>query len=383
LQEAQTFEPSGDPKFDAKVYKLCVDMNADGKELSQECRQMLKADPQSGMQSEDCVQCRVNDPTPQASSQSQNIGVSVGDILKNYTSPLAKGALKKLAILYQSCDVLNETVSKDVDLGKPGVRHPYRKLSYGGKCTDPAAEFDEAGRPKLYNSDNFVGFGLEAAGLRSKWNGQVKSQSPVGDRFSTADLLTLKPGDTQSCFEPAAFTKNSPSIASGDIISVRAPGSAKGESVIVERAGLDPFGISSLRTAEQCKKDIDPSKFDFTLSFASSRMGGGLGPIRMKALDFILRAEAEKARSGLSHDMANAGSAVLGIALRACLAQLSTKKSRALFDIHQIDASGVDTKKSVSIAISKHRSQEPKCRLSGQARKTTIGLACVKECVSE
>lgn len=270
---------------------------------------------------------------------------------KNTESAPVYGGLKTIAVAYQSCeaaiheplgpqtsDIQGIVVTGRHSSGTGNVReirdlkrmiatHPYlsqyrRPLpqchdilkappiyDYGGKpYTSTANEklldlFRNAGSGSKelgIDCSAFVYSSYAVSGLKLKKETSLKASLIRG---VSSSMMADPQKNGLTCLEHAKF-KRGETLKPGDIISIR------GHVIMVEDVGPDPFGISKIDSAADCKlSNISVNNFQFTL-FQSSPSKGSIGINRMQARHYLT-------------DTGTMGAGLREHAVNACKAQFS------------------------------------------------------------
>lgn len=218
---------------------------------------LLKNDADAEMQAGLCPGCLgvPKDPTDDVlSERSKNTMLDLAEPFKFIRSPVAIGARKVLATMEQSCDSLLDgrtptAVSPQCDKAsrRPASFNasaaPVRSLA--GKSIDLFA------KPEL-NSDGFLTAVFSASGMKLRKN---SSDTTV----KSNDIL----GSAQDCLDAVPMSRGA-SIASGDIMV------GKNSSLVIDRAGPDPFGLNAIKSKADCTgSNVIPEKFDFTVIYSA------------------------------------------------------------------------------------------------------------------
>ena len=242
--------------------------------------------------------------------------------LKSSLHPLVFGARKVMAAAYQSCSVLDLPLLSSSSSNVQGIIETSYHRSGGMRRTisslsslnqthyylrnssqASSACFDVSKNPLIYDfggkpfvssypysqinlfknsgsgskslgidCSGFVLSSLAAAGLRVRKNKPMKASYISG----ISSWMLANPSHSLNCFEKTNI-QSPPPIQAGDIIAV------KGHTVIVDTAGSDPLGVSSISSSAGCqKKNISPNNFRFSIIHSSSSFNG-IGINRMRA----------------------------------------------------------------------------------------------------
>lgn len=145
----------------------------------------------------------------------------------------------------------------------------------------------------------YVSAAAAAAGLKYSPNVENKA---IYMRQNSSKFMNAKSSGFK-CYQNVAMTANS-NIKPGDIVGV------KGHVVVVDKTGLDPFGLKKLKSISDCEK-MDSNNFDFVIS-QSSPSKNGLGINKYDVKDYL--PESTKMRT-----------AFLGLAKASCQAYFTNK----------------------------------------------------------
>ena len=244
------------------------------------------------------------------------------------THPAVLGALKALAVGYQSCSAAtraplnSETPNiRGITItgqypNSPGMKrqvtnlpdlldsHPYLKnylrpasnscfnvtknpmiYDYGGKpsvTTGANAELDffsNYGGTSVLGIDcsGYVFSSLATAGLRLS---RGKTMKPVFVHTTNAAKFMNPKQSGFTCFDRVAF-KSSTTIVPGDILA------SSGHIFIIDTVGDDPFGVNGFTNISQCvPSNMSSRRFHFTL-LQSASTKGGIGINRIQAAGFL------------------------------------------------------------------------------------------------
>lgn len=145
----------------------------------------------------------------------------------------------------------------------------------------------------------YVSAAAAAAGLKYSPNVENKA---IYMRQNSSKFINAKSSGFK-CYQNVTMSATS-NIKPGDIVGV------KGHVVVVDKTGLDPFGLKKLKSISDCEK-MDYSNFDFVIS-QSSPSKNGLGINKYDVKDYL--PESTKMRT-----------AFLGLAKASCQAYFTNK----------------------------------------------------------
>jgi predicted DNA-binding ribbon-helix-helix protein len=284
-------------------------------------------------------------PTPTAQS------LKLLDYWKSTRHPGVYGALKTLAIAYQSCDAgqkpaLTNSVPDVQGItitgsypGTPGKKRMITDLKallrtdyYLEGYSKPSSTcfevlknpliYDYSGRPDTSNGtfnlfSNYGGtsvLGIDCsgyvftsyagAGLKMKKDGHLKASQVLGINSA---MIKNPQSNGLLCLGFASFNPTE-SLKAGDLLA------SSGHVVMVETLGSDPFGIAGIKKDSDCKAaNIHIENFDFTV-IQSSTVKAGIGINRIQASDYFT--------GDLEPEMT---SALFEHAVTACHAKLQNK----------------------------------------------------------
>ncbi len=145
----------------------------------------------------------------------------------------------------------------------------------------------------------YVSAAAAAAGL--KYSPDVPNKA-IYTRQNSSKFINAKTSGFK-CYQNVAMTATS-NIKPGDIVGV------VGHVVVVDKTGLDPFGLKKLNSISDCEK-MDSNNFDFVIS-QSAPVKNGLGINKYDVKDYL--PESTKMRT-----------AFLGLAKASCQAYFTNK----------------------------------------------------------
>lgn len=144
----------------------------------------------------------------------------------------------------------------------------------------------------------FVYTALATAGLRFKKGRDLKAS----DAWAWGSGSYLEPqANGLTCFDKITLTPRE-SLRAGDIVAVQ------GHVLIIDKVGLDPFGIEKIRSENECSS-ITSDGFDFVV-VQSSPSKGGVGLNYHEAKSYLLT--SSKMKAGLEKYAASACRAKFG-----------------------------------------------------------------------
>lgn len=289
----------------------------------------------------------------------ETIDVSLLDYLKmNYSSPVF-GAMKTVAVAYQSCGSL---MLPPMDGSSPSVvgievygrhsngsgnlrrvaslsdvirthyyirneTHPQNSCAnlkqnpliydYGGKpgasssMTSDLDIFRNAGTGSSelgIDCSGYVFTAYATAGLKLRADQPLKAIQVFG---VSAGMMKEPQSNGLSC-----LTKVSGDLNPGDLIA------STGHIVMVDSVGADPFGIANIKKPEDCTlSNMSPDRYDFVIS-QSSPSKGAIGINRMQASEYFPSASSSY-REGFKYYAVSACKKKFGITQSAGTSQLS------------------------------------------------------------
>lgn len=324
------------------------------------------------------------EPTPQEPSE-ETPAVHEG---ASRLSKMAVAGHFAFATLYQSCEVLKlpeinaqtpdlQGVAKDKAVDSVGwgrkytnipllqKTHPYLNWRTANQGLAPNCRsvreappvYDYGGVPKWdgANSLNFFvnsgsggpALGIDCSALISSAIGQAGLRYQPGlpnkaiySRRTSKEFLRPE-ASKLTCFDRIVLGPDS-SIAPGDIMAIN------GHVVMIDRVGVDPFGVSRISKASDCSGGINLRNFDFAI-LQSSPSKNSIGVNRFTVKDYL------EPGSGMATGFQK-------YAVAACLSHLDGKKRKLMED---------------DVAIIRHKGT-PEC-LSTQ-RVEFVGAECVQRC---
>lgn len=339
-----------------------------------------------------CTNCETANNRPQQALQQ----IAQTAVNTQNQSPL-HGALRTMAVLYQSCDVLKldpydpatdsemgaylrrvpvagsyarRRVVPEYNLSTVANNHYYLKNSNQGQyenCADMRKTppiYHYGGRPRFNGNEidilatrntggapivgidcsAFISAALSASGLKiTPWVKNAQSN------MTTSRALTSY-SDSNSCFRRPSFSKNN-TIQSGDIIAY------PGHTFMIDKVGEDPFAIEQLkragrfpRSAAGCNRlEMPRRQLDFTIIQSSGY--GDMPAMRIEAKNY----------PAAYQEMRN-------LFVQACMAEFQDVATRPQFG---------------SVLLRHKGNENPACVFSEEQRPTLRGESCTGGCPQE
>lgn len=260
------------------------------------------------------------------------------------------GALKTMAVGYQTCDIDRAAVVskstpdvqgiKDLGVGADGIGHRrlvssasdvmrtnpylanYRKPSsscfdvskspniydYGGRPVTTTGLFDlfknaGSGTTALgIDCSGFVYMAMATSGLRTKKATPLKASTIHG---ITSTLFTNPQKNGLTCFDFAKFSGND-TLRAGDVVA------KAGHVLLIKSVGSDPFGVAGISNVDDCKlANMSISRFNFTI-IQDSSVKNGIGMHMHRAADYLAIPDSKLMADGLLNHAVNACKAKFG-----------------------------------------------------------------------
>jgi hypothetical protein len=243
---------------------------------------------------------------------------------------------------------------------------------YGGRPNRDRGEINfDANRPRKslrgqalpyagIDCSAFVSMGLMMSGLSPvpiKNPSSTRDLNPNSLIASSVYLLAAKSG--KGCFNSVKLDQ-APTLKPGDVLSW------DGHVVMIESAGIDPFGLSGITSPSDCKTQISPSKFNFNII----QSGGDLGGIGMS------RVKGDSYFSNINHT--EIAASLMKIVERACFLKFGDTqptKGRSKPRPLKVDAA------SSKLAFIRHvGSAKPECVIPENRRFKLNREECIEGC---
>ncbi len=347
-----------------------------------------------------CINCSENTAERSAESSIAKVRGMIGNI---YPSAF-KGALKTMAVLYQSCSVLDKKpypLSRDASIDKfltyksasSSLGHSYkvRSIPTGNLsqlvnshyylkdlevpknklCKDMRALppiYTYGGKPKVTKSEinllveqktsgakfsgldcsTFISTALTAAGLR------IKPGQPIQENRATSTQLSNFT-EKNSCFSSPTMTADT-TIQPGDIIAF------SGHTFMIDTVGKDPFGLDKMKirggrikSKQDCYNLPDDAEENFDFRIIQSAGLGSLAVSRTEASTYISKSNLMRY--------------VEPFMISACIAKVTGQK--------------MTSPKNLRTALLRHRGSEvPGCLIPKNQMPHMTGEECVASCTN-
>lgn len=306
------------------------------------------------------------------------VEASLMEYLESNYTPQVFGAMKTVAVAYQSCEVLNLSA---MDKNSPSVvgievygrhsngsgnlrrvaslsdvtrTHYYIKnqvhpsntcanlksnpliYDYGGKPSASSSMSSElnifknagTGSAELgIDCSGYVFTAYATAGLKMRSDQPLKAIQVFG---ISAGMMKEPQSNGLNC-----LSKVYGDLKPGDLIA------SSGHIVMVDEVGDDPFGISHINNKADCKvSNMSPDRYDFVIS-QSSPSKGAIGINRMEASAYFPSA-ASSMREGLKY-----------YAVSACMKKFNTSQSPGTSQVSVVRHKGTASCKSTAVKLAK------------------------------